>query len=172
VAIPGTVRDLCGKAGVNSVTLCRPLPYGLHVAPLERGRRNPRKGYGRQPLTRAGRHRDAGPVERVSSVTSGPVRPSPPLCHHPGHCSTIPDVVEARDDETPPHPLLCILRPSVSRALESAYGRRPNGKLPRYYPRSRSWKSTGLTTTPAESKTRQDNRQCCDIVRHAAICSA
>jgi hypothetical protein len=42
-AIPGTVGELCGKDGVNSVTLCRPLPYGLHVTPLERGRRNPRK---------------------------------------------------------------------------------------------------------------------------------
>jgi hypothetical protein len=124
-AIPGTVRELCGKASVNSVTLCRPLLYGLHVAPLERGRRNPQKRYGRQPYTRVGRCRDIRPVEHVSSVTSGPVRPSPPLCYHPGHCSTIPGTVGARDKKTLPHPLLCILRPSVSCTLESAYGRRP-----------------------------------------------
>jgi hypothetical protein len=29
-------------------------------------------------------------VRRVSSVTIGPVRPSPPSRHHPGHCSAIP----------------------------------------------------------------------------------
>jgi hypothetical protein len=81
---------LCGKAGVNSMTPCCLLPYGLHVAPLERGRWNPRKRYGRQPCTRAGRRRDDRPVERVYSVTYGPVQPSPQLCHHPGHCSTIP----------------------------------------------------------------------------------
>jgi hypothetical protein len=146
------VRELCGKAGVNSVTLCRPLPYGLHVTPLERGRRNPRKRYGCQPHTRARWCHDVGPVEHVSPVTFGPVRPSPPLCHHPGHCSTIPGAVEARDDETPPRPLLCILRPSTGRALESAYGRRPNGKLPHHYPRSRSWTSIGLTTTPSGAR--------------------
>jgi hypothetical protein len=35
-AVPPTrpVRELCGKAGVNSVTLCLPLSYGPHVAPL------------------------------------------------------------------------------------------------------------------------------------------
>jgi hypothetical protein len=141
-AIPGTVQELCGKAGVNSVTLCRPLPYHPHDAPLERGRRNPRKRYGHLPHARPGRRRDVGPVERISSITSGPVRPSLPLCHHPGHCSTIPSAVEAWDNETLPRPLLCILRPTVSCAVESTYGRQPNGKLPRYYSRSRSWTGT------------------------------
>jgi hypothetical protein len=122
-AILSTVRELCGKAGVNSVTLCLPLPYGLHVAPLKRGWRNPRKRYRCLPRTRAGQHRDIRPVERGSSVTSGPVRPSPPLCHHPGHCSTIPDTVAARDDKTSPRPLLCDLQPSVSPTLELTYGR-------------------------------------------------
>jgi hypothetical protein len=63
---------------------------------------------------RVGQRRDIRPVERVSSVTSDPVRISPPLCHHPGHCSTIPGAVGGRDDETSPRPLMCILRPSVS----------------------------------------------------------
>jgi hypothetical protein len=81
---------LCGKAGVNSVTMCRPLPYGLHVAPLERGRRNPRKWYGHQPRARTGRRRDVRPVERVSSVTSSPVRPSPPLCTIQGTAAPSP----------------------------------------------------------------------------------
>jgi hypothetical protein len=114
-AIPGTVWELCGKASVNSVTLCRPLLYGLHDAPLERGRRNPQKRYGRQPCTRAGRCRDVGPVERVSSITFGPVQPSPPMYHHLGHCSTIPSVVGTRDDETSPRSLP--VHPTVFRQL-------------------------------------------------------
>jgi hypothetical protein len=138
VAILGTVWELCGKACVNSLALYRPLPYCAHVAPLERGQRNPRKSYSRLSRARPGRRHDVGPVERVSSVTSSLVWPSLSLCHHPGHCSTIPGVVKARDDETPARPLLCILRPSVSRALESAYRQRPNGRFSRYYPQSHS----------------------------------
>jgi hypothetical protein len=96
----------------------------MHAAPLERGRRNPRKGYGRLPRARTGQCRDVGLVERVSSANSGPVRPSPPLCSHIGHCSAIPGAVGARDDKTSPSPPLCILRPSVSYTLEPEYGRR------------------------------------------------
>jgi hypothetical protein len=89
------------------VTLCHPLLYGLHVAPLERGRRNPRKSYGRLPCARSGQCCDIRPVERVSSVTFGTVRPSPPLCCHPGHCNAVPGAVGAQDDEKSPCPLLC-----------------------------------------------------------------
>jgi hypothetical protein len=155
------------------MTLCRPLPYLLQVAPLERGRRHPRKGYDHLPRTRSGRRRDIRPAERVSFVTSGPVRPSPPLFHHPNHCSVIPvpGVVGARDDGTPPHLPLCILQPSVSPTLELTYGRRPNKKLLHHHPRGRFWTGTGLVTTPARSEILQDNHQLCDTVRHVAICS-
>jgi hypothetical protein len=119
------VRELCGKASVNSVTLCHPLPYRHHVAPLERGRWNPRKGYGRLPRARSGQRRDVGLVERVSSITSGPVWPSPPLCRHPRHYSIIPDTVGAWDDGTPPCPPLHFLLPFVSPTLERAYRREP-----------------------------------------------
>jgi hypothetical protein len=50
----------------------------------------PRKGYGRLPCARSRRRRDVVPVEHVPSVTSGLVRPCPPLWCHPRHCSTIP----------------------------------------------------------------------------------
>jgi hypothetical protein len=50
--------------------------------------------------TRTGRRRDVGPVRHVFSVTIGPVRPSPPLRHHPEHYSTIPDAVGTQDDKT------------------------------------------------------------------------
>jgi hypothetical protein len=162
---------LCGKASVNSVTLCRPLPYDPHVIPLERGRRNPRKRYGRLPRARAGQHRDIRPVERVSSVSFGPVRPSPLLCHHPRHYSTIPGAVGTRDDKTSPRPLLCIHWPSVSRTLESAYGRRPNGKFPHGHPRSRFWGGTRLATMHGGGEIRQDDHQLCGAVHHTAMCS-
>jgi hypothetical protein len=128
-AIPGSASELCRKAGVNYVTLCRPLPYGPHAAPLERGWQNPRKRYGDLPRSHAGQRRDVGPVGRVSSVTPCPVRPSPPLCHHPEHCNIIPGTVGAQDDKTSPHPQLCTLRPSVSCTLESAYKRRPKREV-------------------------------------------
>jgi hypothetical protein len=114
---------------------------------LERGRRNPQKRDRRLSHARPGRHRDVGPVRRVSSVTISPVRPSLlPRCH-PGHCSAIPDVVGIQDDKTLPCLLLCALRPPVSRTLESAYRRRPNGKSPHGHPRSRSWTDTGRVVT-------------------------
>jgi hypothetical protein len=77
-------------------------------------------------------------VRRVSSVTINPVRPSLLPRRHPGHCSTIPDIVGIQDDKTPPRLMLCASRPPVSRTLESAYGRRPDRKSPHGHPRSRS----------------------------------
>jgi hypothetical protein len=101
---PCHCTGLCNKASVNFVTLCHPLPYGLRTAPLETRRRNPREGYGRLPRARTGRRRDVRPVERVSSVTVNLVRPSPPLCHHPEHCSAIPGAVGTQGNRTSPHP--------------------------------------------------------------------
>jgi hypothetical protein len=115
------------------VTLCHPLPYSLHAAPLKRGRRNPRRGYGRLPRARTGRCRDVGPVERVSVIV-GPVRPSPPLCHHPEYCNIIPVAVGAWDNKTSPSPPLYILRPSVSYTLEPAYGWRLKWEAPMQSP--------------------------------------
>jgi hypothetical protein len=151
------------------MTLCHPLLYDLRAAPLKRGRRNPRKGYGRLPRAHMGRHRDDGLVGRISSANSAPMRPSqPPYCRL-GHRSAIPSIVGAQDDKTSPHLLLCILRPPISRTLEPTYGRRPNGKLPHDHPRSRSSAGTGLATMPDGSKIHQDDNQLHGIVRHAAI---
>jgi hypothetical protein len=77
----------------HSITLCRPLTYLLHIAPLERGWRYPRKAYDHQLGAGPGQHRDTRMMEHVSSVTIGPVRPSPPLCCHPGYCRAIPNTV-------------------------------------------------------------------------------
>jgi hypothetical protein len=91
----------------HSMTLCRPLPYLLHVMPLERGRQHPRKGYGHQLRARPGRRRDVRSAERVFSITSIPVRPSLPLCHHLGHCRVIPSTVGTQADGMSPRILLC-----------------------------------------------------------------
>jgi hypothetical protein len=143
---------LCGKASVNCDTV-PPAPVRPARRTLERGRRNPRKGYRHLPRANAGQHRDIRPMEHVSPVTFGPVRSSPPLCNHPGHCSAIPDVVGTRDDKTPPRP---------------AYRRRPNGKSPHSHPRSRSWAGTRPTMTPDGSKIHQDRHQLHSDVHHTA----
>jgi hypothetical protein len=125
---------MCGKASVNSVTQCHPLPYGRRAASLKEDDGTLEKGTDIYPTPTRDNTVTSKPVELVSPVTSGLVRPSPPLCHHPERCSTIPITVGTRDDKTSPRLLLCPLRPSVSCTLESAYGRRPNGKLPHSHP--------------------------------------
>jgi hypothetical protein len=159
---------LCGKASVNSVTLCRLLPYDRHAAPSKEDGGTLEKGRDTSPTPSAGWRCDIRPVECVSTVTSGTVRPSPPLCCHPGHYNTHPDAVRTWDNEMSPRLLLCALRPSVNRTLESARGRRPNGESPHDHPRSRSWAGTGHTMTPDGSEIRQDDHQFRGIVRHTA----
>jgi hypothetical protein len=82
-ALCGHPWHCAGKASVNSVTLCHPLPYDPHVVPLEGGRQNTLKRYRRLPRARIGQRRDIRPVERVSSVTSA-------LCGPPRRCAAIP----------------------------------------------------------------------------------
>jgi hypothetical protein len=65
-------------------------------------------------------------MERISSVTSGPVQPSPSLCHRPRHYRAIPNTMGTRDDGTPPHRPLYSSRSPVNQTLELAYGRRPS----------------------------------------------
>jgi hypothetical protein len=121
---------------------------------LKGGRWSPRRGDERLLCAHPSPRRDVGPAKRVSSVAIGPVRPSPPSRRHPEHCSAIPDAVGVRGDKMPPRPLLCPVRPPVSCTLESTHGRRPNGRLPRRHPRSRSWTDTGHAITPRQ---RQDS---------------
>jgi hypothetical protein len=100
--------------------------------------------------------------------------PSPPaLCSHPHRCATIPSTAT---------PSLALWEPRTTRhrhtrscassGLPSAAPSSQctdddrNGKRPRSHPRSRSWTDTGLTTTPAGSKIRQDNHQLHGAVHH------
>jgi hypothetical protein len=147
-------------------TLLRPAHHTL-----ERGRRIPRKGYGRPPRARLGRQCVVGPVRHVSSVIIGPVRPSPLPCCHPRHCSTIPDAVGVRDNKTPPRLLLYALRPPVSHTLESAYGRRLSGEIPPSHAQNCSWTGTSTPRRSARSKILQDGRLVHSAIHHTTTCN-
>jgi hypothetical protein len=101
---------LCGKDGVNSVTLCRPLSYGRRIAPSKED----------------GRTLEGGTYAYFTlapdyAVTSGQRDASPPspsdLCGHPRHCNAIlstavpsPMLWGVRGDKTPPRRLMCAPR--------------------------------------------------------------
>jgi hypothetical protein len=115
---------------------------------LEGGRRSPQRG--------ADAYSAPAQDHAVTSDQRGASPPSPlALSGHPGHCNAIPDIVEAWGDKTPPRPLLCLVRPPVSCTLESAHGRRPNGRLLRHHPRSRSWTDTRHAMTPRQGQDSQ-----------------
>jgi hypothetical protein len=129
-----------------------PTPVWLAHHPLEKGRRNPRREDARLLLARAGRRCDVRPVGAVTSVTISPVRPYPPPRRHLGHCITIPDVVEACGDGTPPRQPLCLVRPHVNGTLESSRGRPSNEQPLRHPPRSHCWTRTGHAMTPGQKR--------------------
>jgi hypothetical protein len=138
----------------NPVALCHPLPYGQHAAPSRKDGEALEGKVNSYAAPAQGQRRDAGPAEAVTSITIGPVRPSPPSRRHPGHCIAIPDAVEACGNRTPPRQPLCLVWPRVNGTLESSHGRLPNRKPLHRHPRSRSWTRTGRTTTPCQ---RQDS---------------
>jgi hypothetical protein len=94
--------------------------------PVPPPRRPSRKRYNHRPCAHLGWCHDVRPAKRVSSVTSGPVRPSPSLCRHPGRCNVVPSTVETQINETSSHRPLCGLRSSISRALHPSYGWQTN----------------------------------------------
>jgi hypothetical protein len=91
---------------------------------------------------------DVRPAGAVFPVAVSPVRPSPPLQCHAGHCDDIPDVVGTHGDGTSPCLPLYLVWTSVDDALEPARGRRPDSQPLHHHPRSRSCTSTGRATTP------------------------
>jgi hypothetical protein len=141
--IPATVRH-CAVRPVSAPRHCATRSRTAGAPHPWKGTTEPSKGDKRLFRARTGPRRDVG---RVPSVTISPVRPSPPSRRYPGHCSAIPDAVEARDDRRSSLPLLCPVRPPVSGTLESARGRPPNGRPLHRHPRSRSWTDTGHATT-------------------------
>jgi hypothetical protein len=118
-----------------------PTPVQPAHRTLEKGRRNPRREDARLLRAHTGRRRDVRPVGAVTSVAISPVQPSPPQRCHPSHCITIPDVVEACCDGTPPRQPLCLVRPYVNITLESS----------RDNPRTSNLYATPLEATPGHA---------------------
>jgi hypothetical protein len=96
----GIVRE--GRC--HSMTLCLPLPYLLHVAPLKEDGGTLERGTTPPTPPRLGRRCDVRSAGRIFPVTSGPVRPSPPLRRHPRHCRAIPCTVGTQVDRSSPRP--------------------------------------------------------------------
>jgi hypothetical protein len=98
-------------------------------------------------------HHDVRPAGMVFSVAVSPVRPSPPLQHHAGHCDDISDTVGACEDGTP----AAVPRtPPCNGTLEPAHGRRHCAQdSPR---------------RPNRSEIRQDGRQLRGTARHPFTC--
>jgi hypothetical protein len=115
---------------------------------LEGGWRNPRRGDKYFFHVYTGLHHDVRLARTVFSVSISPVRPSPPLQRHSGHCSVIPDAVKAHGDRTSPRPLLCLVRPPVNGTLESARGWRPDDQPLRHHPRSRPCTGVDVKSAP------------------------
>jgi hypothetical protein len=136
-------RGRCQLRGIVPPTFVR-----LTRRALEGGTAEPSNGGECFFYDYTGLHRDVRPAGTVFSVAISPMRPSPPLQRHAGHCDDIPDAVEAREDGTSPRPPLCLVRPPVDGTLEPARGRRPDSQPLRHHPRSRSCTGTGLATTP------------------------
>jgi hypothetical protein len=147
---PRHCASLCGRVSNNPVAPCHPLPYGRRAAPSKKDGESPRREDEQLLHARTGLRRDVKPVGVVTSVAIGPVRPFPPSRRHPGHCTNIPDAVGACGDRTPPHRLLCLVRPHFNGALEPLR-RWPSNRQPlRRHPRSRSWTHTGRAMTPRQ----------------------
>jgi hypothetical protein len=90
-----------------------------------------------------GLRRDVRPAGAVFPVSVSPVRPSPPLQRHAGHCDDISDAVGVHGDGASPRPPLCRVR-----TLEPAHGRWPGNQPLHRHPRSCSCTRTGRATTP------------------------
>jgi hypothetical protein len=129
-----------------------PIPVRPAHRTLEKGWQNPRREDTRLLHARTGRRRDVMSVGAVTSISIGPVRPSPPSRRHPGHFITIPDAVEACGDRTPPRQPLCLVRPHVNGTLESSRGRPSNGQPLRCHPRNCSWTRTRHAMTPRQKR--------------------
>jgi hypothetical protein len=109
---------LCDETRVSPVTLCRQ-PRTVNTS-------SPRRGAGGtlEYLFRdyAGPRRDVRPAGAVFPVAVNPVRPSPPLPHHTGHCDDIPMLLECTGTRRRHDSHCAAYGPPFDDTLESARG--------------------------------------------------
>jgi hypothetical protein len=147
------------------VSLCCPLPYGLHAAPLERG----------TDAYPAPARDDVMTSDQWSASSSSPSA----LCSHPHCCAAIsstampsPSLWEPRTTRHY-HPRHCTpfgLLPSATPSSRCTDGD-SSGRRPHSHPRSHSWAGSGFATTPVGGEIRQDDQQLRGTVHRTAICS-
>jgi hypothetical protein len=118
----------------------------IRTAKPSEGRRTTTPRPRKDNVVTSGR-RDWSPLSPLA-LCDHPRRPQ----HHPDHCITIPDAVGVCGDRTPPHRLLCLVRPHVNGTPESSHGRPPNRQPLCRHPRSRSWTCTGRAMTARQMR--------------------
>jgi hypothetical protein len=164
--IPATVQH-CAERSVSAPWHCAAYFCTTNTSSPRRGTTEPSKGDKYFFYVYTGLHRDVRPVGMVFSAAFSPLRPSPPLQRHSGHCNDIPDAVKVHGDRTLPRLPLCLLRPPVNGTLEPARGQRPDEQPLRHHPRSCSCTGTGLATTPQQE---QDLSGQSSTPRHCTSC--
>jgi hypothetical protein len=112
-------------------------------------------------------HRDVRPAGTVFSVAISPVRPSPPLQHHAGHCDDIPDAVEARKDGTLPRPPLCLYGLPLTAPSSRPAGGGRTTDLYSTTLEAAPVRAQDSSRRPNRSDIRQDGRQLRGTTRHA-----
>jgi hypothetical protein len=133
---------------------------------------SPRKGAGSTLeclfCAYAGPRRDIRPAGSVIPIAVKPVRPSPPLLHHAGHCDDIPTLLGHAGTRRRRDGHCATYGPPINGTLESAH----------YGGRTTNCCATTLEAAPVRAqdaprclnrrKIRQDGRQLHGTARHAA----
>jgi hypothetical protein len=145
-----------------------PAPVQPTRRALERGRRSPRREDGRLLHARTGLRRDVGPAGPVTSVTIGPVRPSPPCQHHLVHCITISYTVGV--GATRRHHAGCCAPCGLPSAAPSSQCTDDDQTGDPYTAtlEAAPGQIQGTPWRPARCKIRQDGCLLCGTVRHAS----
>jgi hypothetical protein len=148
---PTTIRH-CAERPASTLWHCAAYFRTANTSSPRRGTAEPSKGDEYFSCVYTGLHRNVRPAGTVFSVTISPVRPSPPLQHHSGHCSAIPHAVKVHRDGTSPRPPLCLVRPTVNSTLELASRQQPDKHPLRHHPRSCPCTGTELATTSQQEQ--------------------
>jgi hypothetical protein len=116
----------------------------------------------------AGPHCGVRPTGSVIPIAVNPVRPSPPLPHHAGHCDDIPTLLGRAGTRRRHNGHCATYGPLVNGTLESAhYG----GQSTKHYTATLEAAPVQAQDPPQRlnrSRIRQDGRQLCGTALHAS----